>query len=85
MKIEIYKSAICPRCMFAMHCIKKIKEEYPNLEFKIYNLETDYSDFKEAGILMVPTIKINDNKKYWIIPTTSELKDFILKNLNGQE
>ena len=80
MTIEIYKSALCPRCAYALHSLKKLQEEFKDIEIITYDIATNFKVFKNEGIRMLPTIKINDNKKSWIFPSTKDVRNFILEN-----
>jgi len=82
MTIHIYKSALCPRCAYAQNIIKKLKDEFLDIEVISYDIATDFSAFKEAGIKMIPSIVVNDNKKSWLLPTKSSLRDFVLEHTN---
>jgi glutaredoxin len=77
MTIELYKSALCPRCAYAAKILKKLKHEDSNLEIITYDIATNMKAFKEAGISIIPTIKIQNEKKSWILPKTKEIKSFI--------
>ncbi|PHR56183.1 MAG: hypothetical protein COA44_08815 [Arcobacter sp.] len=80
MTIEIYKSALCPRCAYALHSLKKLQTELDDIEIITYDIATNFSAFKQAGIKMLPTIKINNAKKSWIIPKASDIREFVLEN-----
>ena len=58
MTIEIYKSALCPRCAYALHSLKKLQEEFKDIEIITYDIATNFKVFKNEGIRMLPTIKI---------------------------
>lgn len=81
MQIKIYKSALCPRCAYALHVLKKLQAEFGDIEIISYDIETNPKAFKEAKIRMIPTISINDKKESWIIPKSSEIRDFVLENM----
>jgi len=80
MTIEIYKSALCPRCAYALHSLKKLQDEFDDIELITYDIVTNLSAFKEAGIKMIPSIKINDTKKSWILPKANDIREFVLEN-----
>lgn len=80
MKIELYKSALCPRCAYASHVLKQLHAEYDDLEIIVYDIFTDLNAFKNAGIKMIPAIKCGDEMRSWVFPTKDEIKDFLLKN-----
>lgn len=80
MIIEIYKSALCPRCAYAMHALKKLQDEFDDIKIVSFDIATNFSDFKRAGIKLIPAIKINENKRSWILPKSNEIRDFVLEN-----
>ena len=77
MIIELYKSALCPRCVHAANVLKKLKNENPDLEIINYDILTNLKAFKEAGISMIPSIKIDNDIKSWLIPKEKEIQAFI--------
>jgi predicted DsbA family dithiol-disulfide isomerase len=80
MTIELYKSALCPRCAYAAYILKKLQSEFHDLDIVTYDIVSDLSAFKTAGVKMIPMIKTDEYKKSWIFPAESEIRDFILKN-----
>ena len=78
MKIELYKSLLCPRCAYATHILKKLQQETNGLEIVTYDIATDFKTFKNANISMIPTLKIENEKKSWLLPNESEIRDFVL-------
>jgi len=80
MKIEFYKSALCPRCAYAAHILKKLQSEFQDLEVVTYDVATDFSVFKNKKIRMIPTISYGKSKKSWILPKEEEIRSFILEN-----
>jgi predicted DsbA family dithiol-disulfide isomerase len=80
MKIELYKSALCPRCAYAAHILKKVQSELDDVEILTYDITTDFSVFRDKKIRMIPTITCGDSKKSWVLPKETEIRDFILEN-----
>ena len=80
MKIELYKSALCPRCAYAAKILKKLQKEDESIEIITYDITTNLKAFKEAGISMIPTLKINEAKISWILPKEKEIRAFIQKH-----
>ncbi len=80
MKIELYKSALCPRCAYAAKILKRLQSELDDIEVLTYDIATDFSAFKDKGIKMIPSIICGENKKSWILPKEAEIRDFILEN-----
>jgi len=85
MTIEIYKSALCPRCAYVLHSLKKLQNEFDDIEIISYDIATNFNTFSKAGIKMIPTIVINDHRKSWIIPASQSIRDFVLENKNTIE
>jgi glutaredoxin-related protein len=80
MKIELYKSALCPRCAYAAHILKKLQSEFDGIEIHTFDIATDFSTFKDKGIKMIPTITFGENKQSWLFPREKEIRTFILEN-----
>lgn len=80
MIIEVYKSALCPRCAYTLHTLKQLQNELGDIKIKQFDLFSDITSFRKANIRMIPTIRIAETKKSWVIPNKNEIKDFILKH-----
>jgi len=80
MTIEIYKSALCPRCTFAINLVKKLQSETDDIKIITYDIFTDIKAFKDSNIKLIPTLKINNNQKSWILPKSDDIKSFISEN-----
>ena len=80
MKIELYKSALCPRCAYAAYVLNKLQSCVDDVEILTYDITTDFSAFKDKKIKMIPSIVCGDNQKSWLLPKEAEIRDFILEN-----
>lgn len=85
MKIELYKSALCPRCAYAAYVLKRLQDEFDDLELVSYDIATDFKVFKDSNIRMIPTIKHEGNSESWILPKATEIREFILKHRYSKE
>ncbi len=85
MRIEFYKSALCPRCAYASHVLKKLQAEFDDIEIVSFDIATDFKAFKDANIRMIPTIKHQDSSRSWLLPKASEIRDFVLQNRCSNE
>lgn len=85
MKIELYKSSLCPRCAYAAYAIKRLQDEFDDLKLVSYDIVTDFQVFKDSKIRMIPTVKFEDNSESWIIPKATEIREFILKHKDSKE
>jgi len=79
MKIELYKSALCPRCAYAGYILKKLQNEFDDLEILTYDIATDLGAFKKAKVMMIPSIRHQESKKSWLFPKEKEIRDFIIE------
>lgn len=80
MTIQLYKSALCPRCAYASKVLKELQKEFDDLEVIRYDISTNFKAFKEANINMIPSLRCEESKRSWILPKKNEIRDFILEN-----
>lgn len=80
MRIELYKSALCPRCAYAAHVLQQLKEEFSDLEIISYDIVTDFQAFKNANIRMIPAIRVDNIVQSWVLPKASQIRDIVVKN-----
>jgi len=80
MTIEIYKSALCPRCAYAINIVKKLQGQRDDIELITYDITTNIKAFKNSAITMIPTLIINEKKKSWLLPKSDEIVKFIEDN-----
>lgn len=78
MKIEFYKSAVCPRCMMAGRVLKKMEKEYPEMEIEFIDIASGLSRMKKAGARMIPAIKKGDRVLSGVFLSPSRIRDFII-------
>lgn len=77
MKIEVYMTAICPRCLYISRILKELNQKHPELEIEYIDLLTDFKRFSDAGIKIFPAIVIGDDIRAWIMPKKSEIIEFV--------
>lgn len=80
MRIEFFKSALCPRCRLAAYALKKIKKEYPDIEIESIEMICNLDRFRQARVRSIPTIIINDNKLTGLFLTPAKIRNFITGN-----
>ena len=85
MKIKLNKSALCPRCAYATYVLKRLQDEFDDLEVVSYDIATDFKTFKDSSIRMIPTIKYEENCESWVLPKAAEIREFILKHRDSKE
>lgn len=77
MKVEVYMTAICPRCLYISRILKELNQKHPELDIEYIDLLTDFKRFNEAGIKIFPAIVIGDDVRAWIMPKRSEIIEFV--------
>ena len=87
MKVEVYMTAICPRCLYISRILKELNQKHPELEIEYIDLITDFKRFNKAGIKIFPAIVIGDDIRSWVMPRKSEIIEFIeqASSLAGEE
>ncbi|MGV1099508.1 thioredoxin family protein [Thiovibrio sp. JS02] len=61
MKIEFYRTVLCPRCLYVDRVLKKICAEIPDLVIERIEVITNPERARKAGVRSVPTLKIGDD------------------------
>jgi len=77
MKIQVYMTAICPRCLYISKILKEINRSHPELEIEYIDLLTDFTRFTSAGIKIFPAIVIGDDMRSWLVPKRKEIIEFV--------
>ncbi len=88
--IHFFDDRLCPICRDAKEFLESIKEDYPQVELKIYPIsDTEKLEeiAKEHGVedyrIMAPTIFINDNF-FQFRDFTSRQEDTLIKAIEGE-
>ena len=81
MKITLYRSAICPRCLMAARALKRLKKEYKNIEVTEIDVATSPRQTWQAGIRMIPALECRGKILSGFILTSEKIKKFITTEL----
>ena len=81
MKIELYRTIVCPRCLYVSRTLKKIVASSPNLELETIEVATNLTRSRQAGIKTVPTIRIGNDVLAGFILTPQMIRRFIEQHL----
>jgi predicted DsbA family dithiol-disulfide isomerase len=60
MHITLYKSSLCPRCYIAKKALLELAGNNTDLHIEEVDIITSPGKFRDAGISMIPAIKIGD-------------------------
>ena len=81
MKIELFKSAVCPRCMYVHGILKELQKEHQEIEIDPLDIATNLKRWKEAGVKVFPALKIGEEIKAWYVPKKDEIVEFVESQL----
>ena len=77
MKIELYRTILCPRCLYVSRALKKIVASSPHLELETIEVATNLTRTRQAGIKTVPAIRIGNDTLTGLILTPQKIRRFI--------
>jgi len=81
MKIELFRTILCPRCLFVSRILKKIVADSPHLELETVEVATNLTRFRQAGIKTVPAIRVGNEILTGLILTPRKIRCFIEQHL----
>jgi len=81
MKIQVYMTAICPRCLYISRVLKELNQTHPELDIEYIEMLTDFKRFSKAGIKIFPAIVIGNDMRAWIMPKKSEIVEFVEQSI----
>ncbi len=81
MKIELYRTILCPRCLYVSRILKKIVASSPHLDLETIEVATNLTRIRQAGIRTVPAIKIGNDILTGFILTPQMIRRFIEQHL----
>lgn len=81
MKIELYRTILCPRCLLVSRALKKIMAHSPHIELEVIEVATNLTRTRQAGIKTVPAIKIGSDVLTGLILTPQKIGSFIQRHL----
>lgn len=81
MKIELYRTILCPRCLYVSRILKKIVADAPQIELEIIEVATNLTRTHQAGIKTVPAIRIDNDTLTGLVLTPQKIRRFIEQHL----
>ena len=82
MKIELYRTILCPRCLYVSRILKKIVANSPHLELETIEVATNLTRSHQSGIKTVPAVKIGNDILTGFILTPEMIRRFITQHLS---
>jgi len=83
MKIELYRTILCPRCLYVSHALNKIVADSPRLKLETIEVATNLTRARQAGIKTVPAIRIGNDVLTGLILTPQMIRRFIEQHLEN--
>lgn len=84
MKIQVYMTAICPRCLYISRVLKELNKSHPELDIEYIEMLTDFKRFSQAGIRIFPAIVIGDDMRAWVMPKKSDIIEFVEQSMSSE-
>lgn len=81
MKVEFYRTLLCPRCLYVAHELKRLQREFPHLEIETIEVATNLGRTREAGVRTVPALKVGNATLTGILLTPGRIRRFLLAHV----
>lgn len=81
MKIEYYKSLICPRCIAVTRTLDDLVERHPEIEVETVEILAHPRRTFGAGVRQIPALRIGDDVRTWFLPNKDEVVSFVEDHL----
>jgi len=81
MHIEFYRSAFCPRCLMAARALRRLMLLFPDLTVETIEISIHPKRAWQAGIRMIPALKINAAILSGITLSERRIRAFIEDNV----
>ena len=75
--IKFYHSIICPRCAMARRELKRLKEEFPDIEIEPIEILTNRGKMKEDGVRQFPALVYADKSLSGFILTRAAIRSYL--------
>jgi len=83
MKVELYRTILCPRCLYVGRVLKNLAAHQPRIELELIEVTTNPERTRTAGIRTVPTLKIGNDLLSGLILTPGKIQLFIEDHLRA--
>lgn len=80
-KVEYYKSIVCPRCWPVSYELGKMSKEFPEMEIEYIEVFTQRDRTEKAGIGAIPTLIVNGKYFSSFMPKREDVRKFILEQM----
>ncbi|MFZ5774356.1 MAG: glutaredoxin family protein [Thermodesulfobacteriota bacterium] len=84
MKVELYRTILCPRCLHASHALRGVAASLPGVEIETIEVITNPGRAREAAIRTVPAIRAGGVTLTGLILTPARIRAFLEEQLRRQ-
>lgn len=77
MKVELYRTVLCPRCLYVTHALNKMRREFPELDIEVIEISKNLNRLRAAGVRTVPTLVIGKDKLSGLLLTPQKIRKFL--------
>lgn len=77
MKVELYRTVLCPRCLYVTHALNKMHREFPELDIEVIEISKNLNRLRAAGVRTVPTLVIGKDKLSGLLLTPQKIRKFL--------
>ncbi|MDY0189311.1 MAG: hypothetical protein RBR22_01100 [Desulfuromonas sp.] len=77
MKIEFYKTGVCPRCMLAQRELNRVLQDKPDIALETIEISTNLMRTWKAGVRLFPALKIGDDILAGVLLSEEKINQFI--------
>ena len=82
MKIEFFKSTVCPRCTYVKGILTELQKKHDQIEVEAIDIATQFNRWQDLNTKVFPALKIGSEVKGWYLPNKKEIEDFVLSKLS---
>lgn len=81
LKIEFYRTLLCPRCLYVAHELKRLRREFPHLEIETIEVATNLGRVREAKIRTVPALRVGNATLTGVLLTPAKIRRFLFSRI----
>lgn len=83
MRIQFYRSSLCPRCLLVSRQLARLSREYGDLEVEEIEVITSPVKSWQEGVRLIPALRAGDKRLSGLVLTPAQVRDFITALYEG--
>lgn len=81
LKVEFYRTLLCPRCLLVARELKRLRRQFPHLEIETIEVATNLGRVRAAKIRTVPALKVGNATLTGILLTPAKIRRFLFSRV----